>query len=346
MFSSFLHIDPNFIHHSHQMNVPTNDIFMRDIKIIRHPLINDPEKKIDHFNERIDKGTGAPIEIDHLVLHCSFEPDIENVLDRRGLSAHYVIHKDGTILQCVDESKRAYHAYPAFWDKVGGRENNMNAHSIGIEIENPTFGSTTTYSDAAINSLIPLCRSIIARHHIKPHNVIGHSDINPGGKADPGVLFPWRKLAEAGIGIFPRYTELPDDSMELPGASYEEKIRKALESIGYKTKTEVKKKDGYTEIIEIKDNLPMAWLSFMRHYMPFGVTGELPTPEQIREYRAKNPQKSTAEIMSDLSFNFMKEFETNTNLDPQKQVTRVSSLGLKRLQVVERAFRMSRAKMR
>ena len=88
----------------------------------------------------------------------------------------------------------------------------------------------------------------------------------------------------------------------------------------------------------------MSFLSFMRHYMPFGVKGERPTPEQIREYREKNPQKSNAEIMADLSFEFMKEFEKNTNLDPKKQVTRVTSLGLKRLQVVANAFQQSRQK--
>ena len=154
----------------------------------------------------------------------------------------------------------------------------------------------------------------------------------------------WRKLAKAGIGIFPKYTELPDDSMELPGTCYQEKVRNGLEFIGYKTKSEAKKKEGYTEIIEIKDELPMSFLSFMRHFMPFGVKGERPTPEQIREYRAKNPQKSSEEIMSNLSFDFMKDFETNTKLDPKKQVTRVTSLGLKRLQVVAHAFQQSRQK--
>ena len=242
MFSSFMHSNRHSMHLDHQMNVPADDIFMRGIQIIQHPLINDPEKKFDHFNERIDKGTGAPIEIDHLVLHCSCETDIENVLDRRGLSAHYVIHKDGSILQCIDESKRAYHAYPAFWGKVGGRENNMNAHSIGIEIENPTFGAATPYTDAAINSLIPLCKSIIARHHIPPHNVIGHSDVNPVGKADPGRFFPWEKLAKEGIGIYPE-----EDGVKAFASNPETLLRQ----IGYNP-----------------DNLPATMQAFKRHFMP------------------------------------------------------------------------------
>lgn len=332
MFSSFMHFD-------HQMNVPADDIFMRDIKIIQHPLITDPTKKLDHFNERIDKGTGAPIEIDHLILHCSFEPDIENILDKRGLSAHYVIHKDGTILQCVDESKRAYHAYPAFWGKVGGINNNINAHSIGIEIENPTFGSTTTYSDAAINSLIPLCRSIIARHHIPAHNVIGHSDVNPIGKADTGVLFPWRKLAQNGIGIYPEYTELP-----VIDSSVETNPRKLYESIGYKTETVIENKKEGT--VKLRDDSELVRRAFCRHFMPFGIKDERPTAEQIKEYRAKNPHKSTSEIMSDLSLEFMKEYEKNTNANRNERFPVLTLAEYKRLQVVARAYQLSRAKNR
>lgn len=339
MFESFM--DGN-----HQMNIPENDIFMQGIKIVQYPLINDEKTNQDHWNERINKGTKAPVKIDQLVIHCSFEPDIENVLDKNNMGAHYVVHKDGTVLQCVDESKRTYHAGISSWAQVKGGDDNINAHSIGIEVENPTFGSTTEYTPEQMDSLIRLCKSIIARHHIKPHNVIGHSDIAPGRKADPGVLFPWRKLADNGIGIFPKYTQLPDTNDKLSDSSVETKVREALESIGYKTKIETRKKEGYTEIVEIRDNLPMAWLSFMRHYMPFGISGERPIPEQVKVRKEKYPEKSTAEILSDLSLDFMKEFEKNTHSDPKKQVTRVSSLGIKRLQSVVQAFQQSRLKNR
>lgn len=275
MFSSFMHLN-------HQMNIPTDDMFMRGIQIIQHPLINDPEKKIDHFNERINKGTGEPIEIDHLVLHCSCEPDIENVLDRRGLSAHYVIHRDGTILQCVDESKRAYHAYPAFWDKVGGRENNMNAHSIGIEIENPTFGAATPYTDKAMNSLIPLCNSIIARHHIPPHNVIGHSDINPVGKADPGRLFPWEELADKGIGLYPKGEE---------EGFYTTNTEELLKQIGYDT-----------------TNIPAAMQAFKRRFMP-----------QALEYEATGTtEKEALKFMEHYSENMEKLLPTKITPKPNE----------------------------
>lgn len=105
-----------------------------------------------------------------------------------------------------------------------------------------------------MDSLIRLSKSIIASHHIKPHNVIGHNDVSPDRKADPGVLFPWRKLAEAIIGIFPKYTELPDEKM----AVFEKNLRKLLKTIGYKTEIETKKPERYIEVTEIKDNLPLA----------------------------------------------------------------------------------------
>ena len=321
----------------HQMNVPEDDIFMKGIEIKQYPTINTPVA--EHFDERIHKGTKQPTEIDQLIIHCSFEPDIECVLNEKNYAgAHYVIHQDGTIIQCIDESKRAYHAGVSSWAEVKGGDDNVNAHAIGIEVENPTFGTTTEYTPEQMDSLIRLSKSIIARHHIKPHNVIGHSDIAPDRKADPGVLMPWRKLAEAGIGIFPKYTELPSEKM----AVSEENLRKLLKSIGYKTEIEVTKKEGYTEITEIKDNLPLAWRSFMRHYFPSGIKDERPTPNQISERRKKEPNKSTEEILSDASLDFMMEYEKNTNSDPKKQVTRVSSSGFKRLQVVANAFQRSR----
>ena len=309
---------------NHQMNIPEDDIFMKGIKIVQYPLINDPQTNQDHWNERINRDTKAPVEIDQLVIHCSFEPDIEKVLESKVAGAHYVVHKDGTVLQCVDESKRTYHAGVSSWKNVLGGADNINAHSIGIEVENPTFGSTTEYSPEQMDSLIRLCKSIIARHHIKPHNVIGHSDIAPGRKADPGVLFPWRKLAEAGIGIFPKHTDQAPSSIETDP-------RKLLESIGYKTKTET------------QDELPLAMRAFKRHFMPFGIKDENPTAKQIHERKTKEPNKSSKQILSDISLDFMIEYENNINSN-KKQTLSIDSAELKRLQVVAHAFRQSRFK--
>jgi N-acetylmuramoyl-L-alanine amidase len=115
------------------------------------------------------------------------------------VSSHYLVHEDGRIVQMVRESDRAWHAGRSFWRGV----TDINSHSVGIEIVNP--GHEFGYRDfpgKQIGAVINLCRGIIARHAIPSHLVLGHSDVAPGRKVDPGDKFPWRKLAEAGIGQF------------------------------------------------------------------------------------------------------------------------------------------------
>ncbi len=119
------------------------------------------------------------------------------------VSAHYVIEEDGKIFQLVDEDKRAWHAGVSEWQG----ENNINSASIGIEIVNgghdfpKTDGSLPQFPDVQINALIPLCKDIMKRHG--PLTLLGHSDIAPTRKIDPGEHFPWQGLAAAGIGFWP-----------------------------------------------------------------------------------------------------------------------------------------------
>lgn len=115
------------------------------------------------------------------------------------VSSHYLVHEDGRIVQMVRESDRAWHAGKSFWRGV----TDVNSHSIGIEIANPghEFGYRG-FPGKQIAAVIELCRGIIARHPIVQQRVLGHSDVAPGRKVDPGEKFPWRKLAEAGIGHF------------------------------------------------------------------------------------------------------------------------------------------------
>jgi len=115
------------------------------------------------------------------------------------VSSHYLVHEDGHIVQMVRESDRAWHAGKSFWRGV----TDVNSHSFGIEIANPghEFGYHS-FPGKQITAVIDLCRGIIARHPVPPQRVLGHSDVAPGRKVDPGEKFPWRKLAEAGIGHF------------------------------------------------------------------------------------------------------------------------------------------------
>jgi N-acetylmuramoyl-L-alanine amidase len=116
------------------------------------------------------------------------------------VSAHYLIEEDGRVFALVDEDARAWHAGRAFWRGV----RDINSTSIGIELVNPghAFGYRL-FPKPQIDALIALGRDIVTRHRIAAHNVVGHSDIAPGRKQDPGELFPWHDLARAGIGFWP-----------------------------------------------------------------------------------------------------------------------------------------------
>lgn len=113
------------------------------------------------------------------------------------VSAHYVVHEDGRIVQMVPESERAWHAGKSFWQG----ETDINSCSIGIEIVNQgPHGDFPDFPDAQIEGVIALCRDICARHSIRPERVLAHSDIAPSRKIDPGEKFPWAWLHRAGIG--------------------------------------------------------------------------------------------------------------------------------------------------
>jgi len=112
------------------------------------------------------------------------------------VSAHYLLGKDGTLYQLVDERKRAWHAGGGRW----GTLTDLNSTSIGIEIDND---GRSPYPEVQIERLILLLEDVTRRLGIPRQQVIGHSDLAPGRKVDPGPLFPWKRLYDAGFGIWP-----------------------------------------------------------------------------------------------------------------------------------------------
>lgn len=146
---------------------------------------------------------GAPVDM--LVLHYTGMQSGAAALARlrdpaAEVSAHYLVEEDGSLLQLVPEHRRAWHAGRSFWRG----QTDINSRSIGIEIVNPGHEwGYRPFPETQIAALIPLCRGILARHGIPPRNVVGHSDIAPDRKEDPGELFPWQRLASAGIGLWP-----------------------------------------------------------------------------------------------------------------------------------------------
>jgi N-acetylmuramoyl-L-alanine amidase len=149
-------------------------------------------------------GAGPP-RIDMLVLHYTGMQSGAAALDRlcdpeARVSSHYVVDEDGTIWRLVPEERRAWHAGVSYW--LG--ETGLNTTSIGIEIVNPGHEwGYRPFPETQMAAVEALCRDIVARRRIRPHRVVGHSDIAPTRKTDPGELFDWPRLARAGIGLWP-----------------------------------------------------------------------------------------------------------------------------------------------
>jgi N-acetylmuramoyl-L-alanine amidase len=143
--------------------------------------------------------------IDMLVLHYTGMQSAEAACDRlcdpaARVSAHYLLDEDGMAWRLVPEARRAFHAGISCWRG----ETDLNRVSIGIEIVNPGHEwGYRPFAQIQMEAVARLCREILARHPIPPDRILGHSDIAPDRKADPGELFDWAFLAAAGIGIWP-----------------------------------------------------------------------------------------------------------------------------------------------
>jgi N-acetylmuramoyl-L-alanine amidase len=140
-----------------------------------------------------------------LVLHYTGMESAEAALARlcdpaAKVSAHYVIGEDGVVTALVDEAVRAWHAGESFWRG----ETDINGRSIGIELVNPGHEfDYRDFPDPQMAALVRLAKEILARHPIPARNVVGHSDISPKRKRDPGELFDWEWLAGMGVGLWP-----------------------------------------------------------------------------------------------------------------------------------------------
>ncbi len=140
------------------------------------------------------------------------------------VSAHYLIHENGEVVRLVAEADRAWHAGASHWRRI----DDINSASIGIELVNPghEFGYRP-FADEQIDALIALMGGVVARHGITRGNIVGHSDIAPTRKQDPGELFPWYRLARLRLAL-PRPTKNLMDPHWTDGG-----FMLALERFGY-----------------------------------------------------------------------------------------------------------------
>jgi N-acetylmuramoyl-L-alanine amidase len=145
------------------------------------------------------------VAVDMLILHytgmISGRAALERLCDPAArVSAHYTIDEDGTSYAHVPEARRAWHAGVSYW--AGAID--INARSIGIELINPGHDNGyRPFPEAQIGAVMALCHGVLLRHPISSARVLAHSDVAPARKQDPGELFPWARLAQAGIGLWP-----------------------------------------------------------------------------------------------------------------------------------------------
>lgn len=160
------------------------------------------------YIDRTYTSIGQDSRAQFLILHYTHVdfPTSLKLLTEGQVSSHYLINTDPpTIYQLVDENRRAYHAGVSYWKGA----TQLNASSIGIEIVNRGYDDTPVgrvwydYPQAQIDAVIALVRKIVREHQIKPERILGHSDIAPGRKVDPGPRFPWKQLADAGLIQWP-----------------------------------------------------------------------------------------------------------------------------------------------
>ena len=162
-----------------------------------------------------------------IVLHYTEQDSVEeslHTLRTRNagvpVSSHYLVGDDGTIYQLVADAHRAWHAGGGRWGTI----TDLNSASIGIELDND---GREPFSEPQLQALLRLLDDLTTRLRIPRSQVIGHADLAPARKIDPGALFPWRRLAEAGFGIWPA-----DDAPPAP-AGFD--AMRALEQLGYDT---------------------------------------------------------------------------------------------------------------
>ncbi|MFN4185978.1 MAG: N-acetylmuramoyl-L-alanine amidase [Hyphomonas sp.] len=171
------------------------------------------------------------------------------------VSAHYMVWEDGRIARLVAENARAWHAGVSKWQGL----EDLNSRSIGIEIVNGGHdypapgGALPPYPDAQIAAVIALAREIMAQHDIPPTGLVAHSDIAPARKIDPGEHFPWARLADAGLGLWPQ----PETGASCVWSGGDaSRLNAQLAAIGYDTA-----------------DIPAALRAFQRRWMPAAITG-------------------------------------------------------------------------
>jgi len=170
-----------------------------------------------------------------VIIHHTSNDNVDDALStltspERKVSSHYLIGRDGAIIQLVDERNRAWHAGKSWW----GGLTDINSVSLGIELDN---NGSEPFPDVQIEALLTLLNDIRQRYPIPSANFIGHADVAPTRKDDPSVLFPWEKLAEQGFGLW------CDEPLEAAPEGFD--LDLVLTAIGYDPSTPEASRDAF-----------------------------------------------------------------------------------------------------
>lgn len=194
-----------------------------------------------NFNDR-PEGEKPSLIVIHYTGMASTEAALQRLAEPASkVSCHYLIDEKGNVWQMVGEEKRAWHAGLSHWRG----KSDVNSRSIGIELSNR---GSEEFTREQLGVLVLLCNDIMHRHGIPPENVIGHSDVAPDRKQDPGPLFPWKKMAEHGIGRWPKVG--CKDAFNASAARKKEKyLKKLLLKAGYGVDAFGPGKPSFQEIV-------------------------------------------------------------------------------------------------
>ena len=215
------------------------------INNLNSPNFNRKKRSKHSINAIIIHYTGMQSERESLFRLCS---------PKSKVSSHFVINQSGKVYRLVKDNQIAWHAGKSSW----GKYNNLNKNSIGIELVNKghEFGYTE-FKKKQLLSLIRICKNLIKKYRINKKNIVGHSDVAPLRKKDPGEKFPWKKLADNGIGNW------HDCETRVLKKNRNRKILKKKDKIEF---TKNLKKIGYRFLNKKNLSLIKIFKAFQRHY--------------------------------------------------------------------------------
>ena len=220
------------------------------------------------YSQNFDRKKRSKKSIKIIVIHYTgMQSQRESVLrlcdPKFKVSSHFLINQNGKVFRLVEDCHIAWHAGKSFW----GKYKNLNKNSIGIELVNKghKFGYTN-FRKKQLSSLIQICKSLIKKYKIKKRDVVGHSDIAPLRKIDPGEKFPWEKLSKNNIGIWHEFK--PNllrkfRRIKISKRRDKKKFIKNLKNIGYYIQS--KKKYFFAKTMK----------AFQRHYRKDLIDGKL-----------------------------------------------------------------------